>query len=250
MGVASFKMIGQATLLLVVLSAASASNEAYCRLRSYHTMCLYPGPSKFCGSATRFRGLTEDAKTAILDRHNMLRAKVANGQEPGQPAAANMQKLVWNTELETIAQRWADQCEFGHDNIYNRVKLDKTSIQQNVYMMRRTWDEPEPAVQASMAGAVQNWYDEVTDPGFNPALISPFVHSRGYGHYTQMVWADTTEVGCGLVNFLGKYGYYYTTLLVCNYAKAGNIPSGTVYQKGPACSACNAGQTCDNGLCV
>ena len=29
-----------------------------------------------------------------------------------------------------------------------------------------------------------------------------------------------------------KYGYYYTTLLVCNYAKAGNIPSGTVYQKG------------------
>merc|ERR1712124_144093 len=56
-------------------------------------------------------------KDAIVDKHNELRSKVANGQETrgqpkgvGQPKAANMRKLVWNDELAEIAQRWADQC--------------------------------------------------------------------------------------------------------------------------------------------
>ena len=30
---------------------------------------------------------------------------------------------VWNDELATVAQRWADQCQFGHDD--ERQKLDK-----------------------------------------------------------------------------------------------------------------------------
>ena len=37
----------------------------------------------------------------------------------------------WNDELAKIAQRWADQCTFGHDS--KRETLDKTYIGQNVY---------------------------------------------------------------------------------------------------------------------
>ena len=33
---------------------------------------------------------------------------------------------VWNTELETIAQRWADQCSFDHDE--ERCKEDGTDV--------------------------------------------------------------------------------------------------------------------------
>ena len=40
--------------------------------------------------------------------------------------ASNMRKLVWNSELEAVAQRWADQCTFGHDS--TRDKLDGTSV--------------------------------------------------------------------------------------------------------------------------
>ena len=83
-----------------------------------------------------------------MDKHNELRRRVAKGEETGginapQPGAANMRKMVkslqfsviydwtlcaqvWSTELEAIAQRWADQCTFGHDS--TRDKLDGTSV--------------------------------------------------------------------------------------------------------------------------
>ena len=53
--------------------------------------------------------------------------------------------------------------------------------------------------------------------------------TNGTGHYTQLVWAHTEEVGCGLVyyrsNCLGQYqeDKYFQTLVVCNYAIAGNF---------------------------
>ena len=40
----------------------------------------------------------------VLNKHNELRAKVANGQQIGQPPAANMKKLKWSSELATITQ--------------------------------------------------------------------------------------------------------------------------------------------------
>ena len=51
------------------------------------------------------------------------------------------------------------------------------------------------------------------------ALFSRF--SSGIGHYTQVVWADTEELGCGMVYY--KSGTNYETFTVCNYAKGGNF---------------------------
>ena len=47
-------------------------------------------------------------RVAIVERHNELRARIANGNEENwkdQPKAANMNKLVWNDELAKFAQR-------------------------------------------------------------------------------------------------------------------------------------------------
>ena len=38
----------------------------------------------------------------------------------------------WNDELAEVAQRWADQCTFGHDT--SRNKLDGTYVGQNAYL--------------------------------------------------------------------------------------------------------------------
>lgn len=210
-------------------------------------MCIYEGPSPTCTAKTGFTGIGAAAQKALLDKHNELRSKVALGQQSGQPAAADMNKLVWNAELATIAQRLADQCEFAHDKV--RTKLDGTSSGQNLYIGSTSNLEDQATLEAKVGNGVQAWYDEVTDPGFTSSSINPFVFSSGTGHYTAVVWAKTTEVGCGAVYYTESPWNRY--LLVCNYAVAGNLQGGTMYTAGTACTACPSGTTCEaaTGLC-
>ena len=104
--------------------------------------------------------MSDSAKQAILDKHNELRRRVAKGEETGginapQPGATNMKKMVWNTELEAIAQRWSDQCTFGHDS--ERNKLDGTSVGQNAYWTGSNQQVSEADVQAGVNEATQAW---------------------------------------------------------------------------------------------
>ena len=38
-------------------------------------------------------------------------SRIAKGEEPGQPEASNMMEMVWDEEMEEIAQRWTHQCD-------------------------------------------------------------------------------------------------------------------------------------------
>ena len=67
------------------------------------------------------------------------------------------------------------------------------------------------------------------------------------GDYTQLAWAKSEELGCGMVYF--KEGWSYKTLLICNYATAGNWIGKTMYEIGEACSRCPSGYLCLDGLC-
>jgi hypothetical protein len=56
--------------------------------------------------------------------------------------------------------------------------------------------------------------------------VFPYVSATGnwedVGHYTQIVWADTDRVGCGLSSSQDD------DYLVCRYARAGNVMGETV----------------------
>ena len=47
------------------------------------------------------------------------------------------------------------------------------------------------------------------------------MHSDGGGHYTQVVWRASTQIGCG-VTTCGT-GFNAQTEVICNYAPAGNF---------------------------
>ena len=53
------------------------------------------------------------------------------------------------------------------------------------------------------------------------------LHSDGCGHYTQVVWRNTTEIGCGVATC--KEGALTWDIWICNYAPPGNIAGQKPY---------------------
>merc|ERR1711915_25568 len=228
-------------LALICIGLAQGFN--WCSLGRDHTMCKYKGVGPRCPKLIS-RGVTSAMRKAILNRHNQLRRMVAMGWQRGQPPAANMRQLVWNPELANIAQRWADQCHPGHDR--NRRMKDKSYVGQN-YAMSGTTARLNPSMLTKGAeNGVQRWYNEVKS--FPPSSIQPFRFVYSAGHYSQVVWANSYQIGCGFVAY--KAGGFNRMITICNYAPGGNMRGRTMYIKGQACSACPRGTKCRNGLCA
>jgi uncharacterized protein YkwD len=142
------------------------------------------------------------AMLAVLEAHNRVRA------EHCAPP------LAWSAELASVAQAWADQlrdqgCAFGHS---------RSRYGENLYFAA-------PSDQVSGARAVESWASEraaysFARPGF----------SMQTGHFTQVVWRATRELGCGTAQCNGG------DLWVCNYAPAGNVR--TLYEANVQPTSC------------
>jgi len=257
-------------LLLSLLAAVAATNE-YCSIKctikgiTYpHTMCTYnkDGLGEKC-TKTKELGLrhtVNDAeKKIIVDKHNELRRRIARGQETigNMPKAANMMELEWDDELAKIAQRWANQCTWGHDKC--RVTSDgcysKLGVGQN---MAASGSTAISGASPNWEASIQSWYDEVKD--YSASEIGNFTDvetddGKEIGHFTQLVWAETHKVGCGFVGFYSNEVFnrpesFYINIHVCNYAKSGNMQGGySVYKTGEPCSQCPRNAMCHKDLC-
>ncbi|XP_047739148.1 uncharacterized protein LOC108672202 [Hyalella azteca] len=204
-------------------------------------------PACSTGGATSGGVSGRDAEL-ILRTHNKFRAHVASGLEMKgtagpQPPAANMMQLVWDDELAALAQRHADQCSSQHDCNHCRA-LDRFAVGQNLHQSDSTGGGKE----ADWTKVITSWYEEVRD--FDNTFIDPFTFTHSTGHYTQMVWATTTHVGCGYRYF--QDGSRHKKLYTCNYGPAGNIIANPMYTIARACSKCPRGSRCSavySGLC-
>jgi hypothetical protein len=153
--------------------------------------------------------------------------------------------MVWNEELALIAQRFADQCMdqcptgevFCHSEL--DTKLDGTTVGQNIVRA-----EGSSLVSKTYISSVELWYAEVAQ--FDSTTLPSFVEDPPTGHYTQLVWANSEEVGCGVVHFQDNT---LETMIICNYAARGNVLGQPVYKQGPAGSDCPAEYTDNDGLC-
>lgn len=141
------------------------------------------------------------AAAAFLDAHNEYRKRHC------------APPLEWSEELAKVAQKWAnalrDQgCAFEHS---------RTRYGEN--LAAGTSGALDPGTTTEM------WYREVDiydfkKPGFSMAT----------GHFTQLVWAGTTSLGCGMSTCKGL------DIIVCNYDPPGNVERG--YQRNVKPAGC------------
>ncbi|NXW55472.1 CRIS protein, partial [Eurystomus gularis] len=166
-----------------------------------------------------------DQQKLIVDKHNELRRGV-------KPTASNMMKMEWSAAAANNAQKWANQCTLSH----SPAKMRTTNVLcgENLFMSSAPFPWPYVA---------QAWYNEEKDFDYG---IGAKTQDAVIGHYTQMVWHNSNQVGCGVAYCPNsKYQYFY----VCQYCPMGNIISSikTPYKAGAPCGDCP--NACENGLC-
>ncbi|UMM33223.1 hypothetical protein L5515_006776 [Caenorhabditis briggsae] len=152
-----------------------------------------------------------------------------------------MRKLKWDESLAREAQTWATFCPGEND-----VPILGENIYMSLSMESRTIEE-------LVGNATKSWEKEFQDNGWTSTTMDESGFTSAIRHATQMVWAETGLIGCGV----GRCGTdYYTkehlATVVCRYGEPGNYIGSDIYVKGDGCSSCAAGLQCetDSGLCV
>ncbi|OCT79078.1 cysteine-rich venom protein TEL1 [Xenopus laevis] len=166
-------------------------------------------------------------KQIIIDAHNAYRRNAS-------PTAQNMLKMVWNKDAAQNAGNWSATCSMSHSTSDKR-KIPGFSCGENLFMSSypATWDV-----------AIKAWYDEYINFEYG---VGPKSSGLVIGHYTQVMWYNSYNVGCS-VSYCPQstYKYFY----VCQYCPAGNMAGSinTPYKSGPRCTDCPG--ACDNFLCT
>lgn len=126
-----------------------------------------------------------DFKSSMLAAHNFYRGE------------HNASDLSWNDTSAEFAANWAKPCVFKHSGGPTGENLAAGFV--NVSASVEAW------------GLEREKYN-FNKPGF----------SEQTGHFTQLVWRDTTSVGCGRQNCNGENGTpgWY---VVCEYYPPGNV---------------------------
>ncbi|XP_075779469.1 cysteine-rich secretory protein 2-like isoform X1 [Pelodiscus sinensis] len=168
----------------------------------------------------------EDQQREIVDKHNALRREV-------KPTAGNMLKMEWSTKAAENAKIWANECTLSHSPPNRR----KTTLSCGENLLMSVAPHPWSIV-------IQSWYNEVENFKHGIGLTKP---GEDTGHFTQVVWYSSYEVGCAVAYCPEKYFKYY---YVCQYCPQGNNLHliNTPYKAGTACEHCP--DACDNGLCT
>jgi hypothetical protein len=109
--------------------------------------------------------------------------------------------LYWNTSLASYAQNWANKCQWEHSHGPSGENLAQGYV--DVTASVDAWGDER---------AMYSWKGSQT--GFSEAT----------GHFTQLVWKDTTSVGCAAVDCAHvSKSNIQGVFLVCEYWPPGNV---------------------------
>lgn len=157
-------------------------------------MRKYPEPAFIITGAMADASFQQE----FLKTHNVYRAK--HSSPP----------MTLCSELSASAQTWAD-----HLLSISSLKHSDTKDGENIYNMFSS-----ATIKLTGKEAVESWYSEIKDynwsrPGF----------SNSTGHFTQVVWKESTKLGVGVATDGNK------AFVVGQYRPAGNMNVKEYFEK-------------------
>lgn len=167
----------------------------------------------------------------ILSQHNGFRT------------THHTQLMTQDSLLASDAQAWAEHLlntgTFVHDsNSYAGENLFKVvrplpseppmsealiALYKQYYP---NWEPPQPFTGSSLAdSSAAAWYNEVQNYSY---ITNQSTNGNSVGHFTQMVWKASTQLGCGAAWKKVQNNTMVEAVVVCRYLSRGNVV-GTYY---------------------
>lgn len=140
-----------------------------------------------------------DAEPAVMNgmtaAHNAARASVNPAPQTPMPP------LTWSGDVAAVAQAYSANCVFEHSG---------NSFGENLYATTGGGTPQD---------VVDSWVSEVADYDYASNSCSNVC-----GHYTQVVWAKSLRLGCGMTKCTtgSPWGSGEWEFWVCNYDPPGN----------------------------
>ncbi|RCN48485.1 SCP-like protein [Ancylostoma caninum] len=186
--------------------------------------------------------MTQAVRDRIISMHNSYRSTLArglvrNGKEgnPNCPTAMNMYRMRYDMTLESEAQTYADSCPTAESLLSTRPYSG-----ENIEIIPGTSTPYLKAIES----ALQEWWTQILRNGVNNKMqYTEYLENKPNAptKFTQMAWANTYTVGCGLQRC--SHG----TVVVCRYKPRGNVYTHYIYRPGQMCGSCTG--SCSEGLC-
>lgn len=140
----------------------------------------------------------------FVNLHNCYRATV-------DPPAQSMPNIIWNSTLANSSNAWATLCRWAHSGT--------PGVGENLYAVtiRTNVSNFDPRYSVNAWGAEKSDYIYSTNT---------CTSGRVCGHYTQMIWANSNQLGCAFQDCPVIQGIPWPnggTIVVCEYWPPGNV---------------------------
>jgi len=145
----------------------------------------------------------------LVNYHNQKRQEVGAGP------------VTWSPQIAQFAQGRADT--IARTKNFSHLPQGQNPYGENLAQ----GGSGGGASGFSVLNACESWFAEKAKMPKGARTMTMDLFNRGVGHYTQMIWKGSTEIGAGIANF--QQNGFAMTVVVCCYNPPGNFIGGTIF---------------------